>query len=81
MFLFLFLCLYFIFCVCFRKVFLEKRDRDNYTSLLMVAYSGYVEFLDVLLKKGVDYEVVDKNDKTVVYLAVEEDKLDVLKVI
>lgn len=81
MFLFLFLCLYFIVCVCFRKVFLEKRDRDNYTSLLMVAYSGYVEFLGVLLKKGVDYEVVDKNDKTVVYLAVEEDKLDVLKVI
>lgn len=80
MFLFLFLFLYFIFCVCFRKVFLEKRDRDNYTSLLMVAYSGYVEFLDVLLKKGVDYEVVDKNDKTAVYLAVEEDKLDVLKV-
>lgn len=80
MFLFLFLFLYFIFCVCFRKVFLEKRDRDNYTSLLMVAYSGYVEFLDVLLKKGVDYEVVDKNDKIAVYLAVEEDKLDVLKV-
>lgn len=68
-------------CVCFRKAPLEKRDRDNYTPLLMAAYSGHAESLDALLKKGADYEAVDKNDKTAVYLAAEEDKLDALKVI
>lgn len=67
-------------CFCFRKAPLEKRDRDNYTPLLMAAYSGHAESLDALLKKGADYEAVDKNDKTAVYLAAEEDKLDALKV-
>jgi ankyrin repeat protein len=46
----------------------------------MAAYSGHAESLDTLLKKGADYEAVDKNDKTAVYLAAEEDKLDALKV-
>lgn len=46
----------------------------------MAAYSGHAESLDALLKKGADYEAVDKNDKTAVYLAAEEDKLDALKV-
>lgn len=77
----LLLCLHPTPCVCFRKAPLEKRDRDNYTPLLMAAYSGHAESLDALLKKGADYEAVDKNDKTAVYLAAEEDKLDALKVI
>ena len=46
----------------------------------MAAYSGHAESLDTLLKKGADYEAVDKNDKTAVYLAAEEDKLEALKV-
>ena len=69
-----------VVCSLYRKAPLEKRDRDNYTPLLMAAYSGHAESLDTLLKKGADYEVVDKNDKTAVYLAAEEDKLEALKV-
>ena len=46
----------------------------------MAAYSGHAESLDTLLKKGAYYEAMDKNDKTAVYLAAEEDKLEALKV-
>ena len=63
-----------------RKAPLEKKDKDNYTPLLMAAYTGNADIVDLLLRKGADYEAVDKNDKTAIYLAAEEDKADALKV-
>jgi len=59
---------------------LERRDKDNFTPLLMAATYGHADTIDLLLKKRADYEAVEKNEKTAIYLCSEEDNLEALKV-
>ena len=60
---------------------INRRDKDNYTPLLLAATYGHVETVELLLQKGADYTAVDKYDKTAIYLAAEENKFAVLEVI
>ena len=46
----------------------------------MAAVSGHAEIVNLLLKKGADYMAMDKNDKSAIFLAAEEDKVEALKV-
>ncbi|KAH9498505.1 Transient receptor putative cation channel sub A member 1 [Bulinus truncatus] len=57
---------------------INKRDKDNYTPLLLAAFYGNVETVDLLLRKGADYTAVDKYDKTAIFLAAEKNHLNVL---
>lgn len=70
------------YCVIFscRGARLEKADKDNFTPLLIAASFGHVETLKVLLELGANVFAVDKNEKTAMHWACEEDHLDVLQV-
>ncbi|XP_071138004.1 transient receptor potential cation channel subfamily A member 1 homolog isoform X4 [Mytilus edulis] len=57
---------------------IEYRDKDGFSPLLIAATYGHAETIHQLLRKGADYEAVEKNDKTAVYLACEEDKPEAL---
>jgi serine protease inhibitor len=59
---------------------LEYRDKDGYTALLIAATYGHADTIHSLLGRGADYEAVEKNDKTAVYLACEEDNAEALSV-
>ena len=65
---------------CCRGARINRRDKDNYTPLLLAATYGHVQTVELLLQKGADYTAVDKYDKTAIYLAAEENKLAVLEV-
>ncbi|XP_046346459.2 transient receptor potential cation channel subfamily A member 1 homolog isoform X2 [Haliotis rufescens] len=58
---------------------IDRRCKDNYTPLLLAVTHGHVETVELLLQKGADYTAVDKNVKTVIFLAAEENKAPVLK--
>jgi hypothetical protein len=60
---------------------LESKDKDNFTPLLLAACYGHAKSVELLINRGADMSVEDKNDRTAVYLAAEEDQLDVLEVI
>ena len=59
---------------------MEYRDKDGYTALLIDATYGHADTIHSLLRRGADYEAVEKNDKTAVYLACEEDNAEALSV-
>lgn len=59
---------------------MEYRDKDGYTPLLIAATYGHADTVHLLLRKGADFEAVEKNDKTAIYLACEEDKPEALAV-
>ena len=60
---------------------INRRDKDNYTPLLLAATYGHPNTVELLLHKGADFTAVDKYDKTAIYLAAEENKLTVLEVV
>ncbi|ELT99128.1 hypothetical protein CAPTEDRAFT_66131, partial [Capitella teleta] len=59
---------------------LEARDQDNYTPLLTAISYGSLAIVRMLIKEGAEIDVIDDEDKTAVYLAVEFDQNEVLKV-
>ena len=59
---------------------INRRDKDNYTPLLLAATYGNVDTVEMLLQKGADYTAVDKYDKTAIFMAAEENKYKVLEV-
>lgn len=59
---------------------IEAKDRDNFTPLLLAACYGHAKTVELLLQRGADSTVEDKNDKTAVFLAAEENKQEALEV-
>ena len=65
---------------CYREADIERRDEENYTSLLLASVYGHAATVDLLIQKGADTSAVDKNDKTAIFLAAEENQLSCLEV-
>lgn len=65
---------------CFRGAQVNRKDKDNYTPLLIASVKGNAETIDILLGMGADITICDKNDKTAIYLAAEENKIQALQV-
>jgi ankyrin repeat protein len=64
----------------FRGANIESRDKDNYTPLLVAVAQGNKEATDALLKRDANIRVMDSSDKTAIYIAAEENCLDILDV-
>ena len=56
------------------------KDRDNFTPLLLAACYGHANAVELLIQSGADIIAEDKNERTALFLAAEEDRLEVLKV-
>lgn len=67
-------------CVFASGAPIEAKDKDNFTPLLLAVCYGHAKAVKLLIDKGADISVEDKNDRTAIYLAAEENKLDVLEV-
>ena len=68
-----------LFC-CYRGARLEKADKDNFTALLIAASSGHVQSLKTLIKLGGNVMVTDKNERTALHWAAEENQPEIMKV-
>jgi len=64
----------------FSQAELEIRDKDNLTPLLVVTKCGHLETLSWLMENGADITATDKNDKSCLLLAVEENRTSAVKV-
>jgi ankyrin repeat protein len=59
---------------------LEKRNKDNFTPLLIAAFKGHEKTVKCLMQRRAEVFAMDKNEKTAIYWAAAEDKLAALKV-
>lgn len=57
---------------CFRGANKEKRDKDGLTPLLSAAYCGSKDGIAMLLQNDVKAGAVDKDEKTAMHLATDE---------
>ena len=64
----------------FREADIERKEFDNYTPLLLASVYGHPATVDLLIQKGADTAAIDKNDKTAIFLACEENQLSCLEV-
>lgn len=67
----------FSFC---RGADIDCFDKDNYTPLLVAASEGHTGVVKLLLEKGANLKATDMRDKTAIFLAAEENRVDTLKV-
>ena len=66
--------------VAYREADIERRDEENYTPLLLASVFGRAPTVDLLIQKEADITAVDKNDKTAIFLAAEENQMSALEV-
>ena len=59
---------------------INRRDKDNFSPLLIAASNGHASTIRTLLQKGARLYDVDKNDKTALFWAAEEDNVEALEV-
>ena len=59
---------------------IDRHDKDNFTPLLIAACNGHADTIKALLELGARIDDVDKNDKSALYWAAEEDNVVALKV-
>ena len=71
---------FFINVYIYREADIERRDEENYTPLLLASVYGRAPTVDLLIQKEADIAAVDKNDKTAIFLAAEENQLNALEV-
>ncbi len=64
----------------FRGARINRHDKDNFSPLLIAGCNGHAETIKTLLSKGANLFDVDKNDKTALFWASEEDHAGALKV-
>ena len=60
---------------------MERHDKDNFTPLLIAACQGHADTIKTLLKRGARMSATDKNEKSAIYWAAEEDNLEALQVL
>ena len=65
----------------YRGADIESRDTDSYTPLLTAAAYGQLESMKALKKANALTDVFDRNGKTFVFIAAEEDQVRILEVI
>ena len=58
---------------------IERRDKDNFTPLLIAASNGHSATISVLLKYGANIRAVDKHEKSSIYWAAQENEVQALK--
>ena len=68
-----------MFCF-YRGADIDCFDKDNYTPLLVAASEGHTAVVTLLLDKGANLKVTERHDKTAIFLAAEENRVDTLKV-
>ena len=59
---------------------IEGQDEDSNTPLLTAVAYGQKEAMETLLKKKCAVDVVDRNGKSIVFIAAEENQFELLKV-
>lgn len=59
---------------------IEVKDAESMTPLLVASRNGHLETLSWLLKYKADVTETDKDDKTCLMWAAEEDRTDAIKV-
>ena len=59
---------------------INKHDKDGFSPLLIAACKGHAPTVKTLLSKGANILDTDKNDKSALFWAAEEDNVDVMKV-
>ena len=59
---------------------IELKDAESMTPLLVASRNGHLETLSWLLKYKADVTETDKDDKTCLMWAAEEDRTDAIKV-
>ena len=64
----------------FRGARINRHDKDNFSPLLIAASNGHAATIKTLLQKGARLYDVDKNDKTALFWAAEEDNVEALEV-
>ena len=67
-------------CYCYSGAKLERRDKDNFTPLLIAASNGHSATIAELLKRGGNIRAVDKHEKSAVYWAAQENEVQALTV-
>ena len=60
---------------------MDRHDKDNFSPLLIAACNGHAETIKTLLRNGAKLFDVDKNDKSALFWAAEEDHVEALEVI
>lgn len=63
------------------KADVAATDTESYTPLMLAAVAGHVEAFNVLLRRGSAIDETDEDGKTVVHLAAEENRVEILMVI
>ena len=64
----------------YRGADIEAQDIDSYTPLLTAVAYGQREAMESLLKKDCAVDVVDRNGKSILFIAAEENQYELLRV-
>ena len=59
---------------------IDALDNDSYTPLLVAAAHGQTDAMKLLIERGAPIDDLDKDGKSVVFIASEENHQEVLKV-
>lgn len=70
-----------ILLILHRKADIEAQDDDSYTPLLDAVSYGQQRATEVLLERGAAVDVIDRDGKTIVFIAAEENHVEILEVI
>ena len=68
------------FLFSFRGANIEARDKDNYTPLLVAVAQGNELSVSALLEHDADIRVKESSDKSAIFIAAQENCVDVLQV-
>ena len=63
-----------------RNADIDIKDSENSTPLIIAARNGHVETAAILLKNKADINEVDRDEKTCMMWAAEENRVEVIKV-
>ena len=68
------------FLLFFRGADLECQDINSYTALLTAVSYGQLKAMNKLLEQGASPDEVDREGKSIVFIAAENNRSEILKV-